>query len=93
MERVPAADRLTCREKHFPPVLAAIRNLDRSPNAHHTDDVIAKDSIVIHHNSNQFNLVEVKIGEVKGERFIVDGNIRVFLYTGFPLPHSLTLVH
>lgn len=93
MEGVPATDRLTSGEKHLSPMLAAIVETDRSSDAHHTDDVVAKDAIIVHHNSNQLDLIEVKIGEVKGEWLVVDRNIGVFLYTGFPLAHSLALVH
>ena len=90
---MPAADGLTSGEKHFPPMLAAIGNLGGSSDAHHTNDVIAKDTIVVHHNSNQLHLIEVKIGQVKGEWLIVDGNISIFLYAGFPFADPLALVH
>ena len=81
---MPAAYTRVGLRHHLLPMLPTrvMRNLFADKD--HTHYIVARETVVVHHEDLQGDVFNVDFREVKLERFVEDGDKRVSFYTRFP---------
>lgn len=89
---MPTTNRFVTPTHDFLPVGAASTFRNIGPNLHDPHGIIPTESVVVHHDDIQVQLIGVHVIYIELKRFFVDGRQSVLLDGGFPLLHALAFV-